>query len=123
MTSEIHTRIILNRLFVALIFIITLYACSAGSAADSDSFHRLDKSNYIAGEYIISLAAGAGEKAIQTCFSEYGIITIKPLGNNAFLITLKRDPGLEELKKRSAECGTIKSIQPNYIYRMSGNTS
>jgi hypothetical protein len=122
MTSGIHTRSILNRLFVVLIFLVALCIYFTGSAAESGSFHEINKPNYVAGEYIISLAEGKGEDVIRSCFSEYGIISIKPLGNHAFLIKLMRDPGLEELKKRSAECGTIKSVQPNYIYRMSGNT-
>ncbi|OHD70468.1 MAG: hypothetical protein A2W19_08750 [Spirochaetes bacterium RBG_16_49_21] len=105
-------------LFV-LIFVASLWSCSGGNAADRGFFHKLNKNKYVAGEYIISLAANAGEDAIQQCFSEYGLMIVKPLGNNAFLIKLTHDPGFAEIQKKcSASGGKIKSVQPNYIYRM-----
>ena len=73
------------------------------------------------GEYIVKLNAGIEKSAIDECFGAIGPVIIKKsITENMHLITFKRDPGLDELKKRAAGCPGVSFIQPNYRYRTQG---
>ena len=68
------------------------------------------------GEYLVTLAPDAGEKAIRDVYEHYGIRAIKPLPENVYLLTLAEDPGpavMESLRQGSER---IKAVQPNYRY-------
>ena len=45
------------------------------------------------------------------------IQVIRDLKKNRYLIGLKHDPGIEQLKKEVEAAGQIKLIQPNYTYK------
>jgi hypothetical protein len=74
----------------------------------------------VAGEYLVTLAAGADVKAIADLYGRFGIKGTRDLGHDLFLVRLTEDPGparMEELRGQSAQ---IKSVQPNFVYRASG---
>lgn len=75
------------------------------------------------GEYLVTLAAGAGTNAIADLYGRFAIKSVKPLGNNVYLVQLSEDPGpatIEALGKNNAH---IKAVQPNYAYRTQGKPS
>ena len=68
------------------------------------------------GSYIVD--APEGESAIRSLYGRYGIVLVRPLGNDQFEIQLNSDPGLEALKDATeGSKGAVKAIQPNFIYR------
>lgn len=67
--------------------------------------------------YIVTLN-NEGEPAIRRAYSEFGIITVRLIGNNQYELQLQNDPGLPELEKLATHSsGEIKAIQPNFIYK------
>ena len=77
----------------------------------------------VPGEYLVTLAPGADAKAIAELYGRFGIKDTRDMGNNFFLVIFTEDPGparLEELRGQSAK---IKAVQPNFIYRSSGNAT
>jgi hypothetical protein len=67
-------------------------------------------------EYIIVLAENVSiEKAISN-LHKYDARVIKDLKRGRYLIALKIDPGIEQLKKDVLGSKDINHIQPNFIY-------
>ena len=74
----------------------------------------------VPGEYLITLAAPAGVKAISNLYGRFGIKTLKELAPGVFLLTLTEDPGPEAMEKLRAANVQIRAVEPNYIYRTQG---
>ena len=77
----------------------------------------------VAGEYLVTLAAGAEVRAIADLYGRFGIKNIKELGSNVFLVTLTEDPGPATMEKLRGENVHIKAVEPNFVYRTQGNGS
>ncbi|MEJ2061440.1 MAG: hypothetical protein P8Y64_13300 [Gammaproteobacteria bacterium] len=72
----------------------------------------------VPGEYIVTLAAGADEAVIRTAYGEFGLESLKPLGERRYLMKLRDDPGPEAVVKRAGSSAGIEAVQPNLIYRL-----
>lgn len=71
----------------------------------------------VPGEYLVTVAAPAGAKAITEVYGRFGIQAIKEIAPGVFLVTLAEDPGpatMEALRKGAA---SIKAVEPNATYR------
>lgn len=67
-------------------------------------------------EYIIVLAENVSiEKAISS-FQKYQVQVIRDLNRGRYLISLKNDPGIEQLKEAVEDSALIKQIQINFSY-------
>lgn len=71
----------------------------------------------VTGSYIVTLQAGESERAIQKTFAEFGIVSVKTLGENRFSIRFAHDPGPDGVTKRAQRDPAIKAVQPDYLYR------
>lgn len=71
----------------------------------------------VPGEYLVTVAAGAGEEAVRELFARYGIAAVRGLGGGVFLLSLSRDPGPEALQALQRESPRIQALQPNFVYR------
>jgi hypothetical protein len=97
----------------------TGYAC-AGNAPGSSQTAPAGASSQqsrVPGEYLVTVAAPAGIKAITDLYGRFGIKAIKELGPNLFLVTLTDDPGPATIEKLRAGNVHIKAAEPNYLYR------
>ena len=93
-------------------------ACSQAPSSTVAKNERPPMSNTVPGSYIVQ-APGDGEQAIRRVFAEYGIVSLRPLGLDQFEVRITLDPGIDELKSLvNKSGGLIKSIQPNFIYRI-----
>lgn len=64
------------------------------------------------------VTAETGEMMVRQIYEQYGVTSIRPIGQGLFELHLQNDPGLagmENLAKQSG--GRIKAVQPNFIYR------
>jgi len=77
----------------------------------------------VPGEYLVTLAAPADVKTIAGLYGQFGIKSIKELGQNVFLVTLTEDPGPARMEKLRGDSAHIKAVQPNYVYRTQGSGS
>ena len=71
----------------------------------------------VAGEYLVTLAAPAGVKAISDLYGRFRIKGIQALGPNVFLVTLTDDPGPATMEQLRTGSVYIKAVEPNYLYR------
>jgi len=69
------------------------------------------------GEYLVTLAPQAGERAIRDLYGSFDIKALKPLGPNLYLMQLANDPGPAVIEQRAKTSPHIKAVQPNYRYR------
>ena len=69
------------------------------------------------GEYLVTLAADAGERTIRNVYGRFGIKTIRELPKNVYLVTVAEDPGPEVMDDLRQGNVLIKAVQPNYRYR------
>lgn len=104
---------------VAVACAATGYAC-AGTAPSPSKVAPADASSpqsRVPGEYLVTVIAPAGVKAVTDLYGRFGIKSIRELAPNLFLVTLAEDPGpatMEALHKGAAQ---IKAVEPNYRYR------
>ena len=75
------------------------------------------RQNRVSGEYLVTVAALADEKAITDLYGRFGIKSIRNLGKGVFLVTLTEDPGPSTMEKLRAGNRQIEAVQPNYAYR------
>ena len=67
-------------------------------------------------EYIIALSENVSiENAIRN-LQKYDAQVIKDLKRGRYLIRLRNDPGIEQLKRDVFESKNIDHIQPNFVY-------
>lgn len=87
---------------------------AAGTAHDA---HR--QSDRIAGEYIVTLAAGGNPAAIERTYRDLGIAAVTRLAPDRYLLKLRSDPGPAAIARRARAAAGIKAVQPNFTYRIS----
>jgi hypothetical protein len=88
-----------------LIAALCLASCGASQA------------NRVPGEYIVTLAPQAGTGAISDLYGRFAIKSIKPIGNNVYLVEVSEDPGPAAIESLGRSNVHIKAVQPNYGYR------
>ena len=94
------------------------FACgSAPGNPQTEPAGASSQQSRVAGEYLVTLAAPAGVKAISDLYGRFGIKSIQALGPNVFLVTLTDDPGLATMEQLRAGSVHIKAVEPNYLYR------
>jgi hypothetical protein len=71
----------------------------------------------VARQYLVTVVAGAGEAAVREALAPFGLASIKPIGNDAFLVTIEDDPGLARVEALGKRDPRIKAVQPNFVYR------
>ncbi len=69
-------------------------------------------------EYIIVLAENVSIQNAISNMQKYDAQIIKDLKRGRYLIGLKNDPGIEQLKKDVKDSLHIKQIQPNFNYKI-----
>ena len=67
-------------------------------------------------EYIIVLEENTSITTALNNLQKYELRVIKNLKKGRYLIELKQDPGIEQLRKDLEGSEHIKQIQPNFIY-------
>ncbi|HEY7743750.1 MAG TPA: hypothetical protein VIA19_11960 [Burkholderiales bacterium] len=95
------------------------YACAGNATGPTQAAPAGASSpqSRVAGEYLVTVVAPAGVKAITEVYGRFGIKAIKEIAPGVFLVTVAEDPGpatMEALRKGAA---SIKAIEPNYRYR------
>ena len=95
------------------------YACgsSPGNAQGAPAA-AASREARVPGEYLVTLTVSADARAIRDVYGRFGIKSIQELGSNVFLVTLVEDPGPETMAKLRAENLRIKSVEPNFVYRI-----
>jgi hypothetical protein len=71
----------------------------------------------VARQYLVTVVAGAGEGAVREALAPLGLAAVRPIGNDAFLVTLDDDPGLARVEALGKRDARIKAVQPNFVYR------
>ncbi|MCR4301405.1 MAG: hypothetical protein NUV51_07320, partial [Sulfuricaulis sp.] len=84
------------------------------------SMPRAEQPDRVPGEYIVTFKAGAKDRQqdVRKAYSDFGVIDVKPIGNNRYVLKLERDPGFSVIKQKAEHTPAIESIQPNFIYRI-----
>jgi len=72
----------------------------------------------VPGEYLVSVQKGGDEALIRKVFASYSVRDVQSVSDNLFLLKLDRDPGPEEIQRKAEESDRIRSVQPNYVYRL-----
>ena len=67
-------------------------------------------------EYLIVLEENISITTALNNLQKYEVRVIKNLKKGRYLIELKQDPGIEQLRKDLEGSEHIKQIQPNFIY-------
>ncbi len=67
-------------------------------------------------EYIIVLNENVDIARALNKLKKYEVQVIRDLNRGRYLIGLKNDPGIEQLKKDVESSGYFKHIQPNFTY-------
>ena len=83
------------------------------------SMPRAEQPDRVPGEYIVTLKAAVNDyhQEVRSAYAGFGIIHMKPIENNRYLLKLERDPGLSVIKQKAEQTPAIESVQPNFIYR------
>jgi hypothetical protein len=72
----------------------------------------------VAGEYIVSVHPGTGPDSLRKLYDGYEVRDITDLSGGQYLIKLQHDPGLAAIKQKGLDSGKVKSVQPNFSYRL-----
>ena len=67
-------------------------------------------------EYIVVLNENVGIESATSILKRYEVKVIRDLKKSRYLTGLKKDPGIEQLRKDVENSGLIKQIQPNFTY-------
>jgi hypothetical protein len=90
-------------------------ASASAPAAASGGTRPL--SQRVPGEYLVTLAPGAGAEAIEAAFGSLGLKRVDGLGGSRYLVTVREDPGPERMRAIAAKDARIEAVQPNLVYR------
>jgi hypothetical protein len=74
-------------------------------------------SSRVPGEYLVTLAPGAGPAVIEAVFGSLGIARVQGVGGNVYLVAFRDDPGPERLESLRAKDARVQAVQPNFTYR------
>jgi hypothetical protein len=111
----------LYALSVLLPFLYTTVACSGPMTDKTDPPLQVGSpasSRQANSEYIVSVHQGADSGLLRKLYGPYGVRDITDLGAGQFLIKLQHDPGLATIKQKGLDSGKVKSVQPNFSYRL-----
>jgi hypothetical protein len=72
----------------------------------------------VAGEYLVTVNEGVQPELISGLYAHFGVKAIRKLGDNLYQINIENDPGQEKMNEVTSQSKAIKSVQPNYIYRI-----
>ena len=100
----------MRTLFLALICLLSL-------GLDCQNTNNVPQQPVI-GEYLAVTKTQNSMKGLKKKFVPYGIKEFKFIGKNILKIKLKRDPGLEKVKKIASAYSNIKSIEPNRVIKI-----
>jgi hypothetical protein len=101
---------------LALLVLTTTVACSQAATPSLEKMEPAMLNQTVSGSYIVK-ASGDGEQVIRRVFAQYGVVLVRPLGNEQFELRLNRDPGLDTLKSMAAGSdGAVTAVQPNFVY-------
>lgn len=75
------------------------------------------KHNRVDNEYIVTLTKTGNIGDIKDAFREFITTEISNLGNNSYLVKIKKDPGPEIMTQTILKKKGIKTIQANFIYK------
>jgi hypothetical protein len=90
--------------------------CFVSFSSNSQNIRK--KKDIITGEYLAVVKTDADTDSIKKKFDSYGIKEFKLVTKTVLKITLKKDPGFEEVKKLASSLKQIESIEPNRIIRL-----
>jgi hypothetical protein len=96
---------------VSVSWLRVLVAALCLASCGSSQNHR------VPGEYIVTLAREARTSAITDTYARLVVQSIKPLGNNVYLVQLAEDPGPAAVESLGRQNVQIQAVQPNYAYR------
>jgi hypothetical protein len=71
------------------------------------------------GEYLVTVQKGGDQALIRKLFASFSVKDVRSLGEGQFLLKIEKDPGPEAVKKKGEESDRIRSVQPNFVYRLS----
>lgn len=74
----------------------------------------------VPGEYLITLAPGADVEVIADLYGRLGIKSIHGLEPGIFLVKFAEDPGFARMDVLRRQNAQIRSVQPNFVYRING---
>jgi hypothetical protein len=95
------------------------YACAGNQPGPTQAAPAgaASQQSRVPGEYLVTVAAPAGVKAITEMYGRFGIKAIKELAPGVFLLTLAEDPGPTAMEALRKEAASIKAVEPNTLYR------
>jgi hypothetical protein len=111
-----------REIILAFVLISSLTSCGSDSSnhqsliLDHDAKSENQQRTALS-EYIIVLKSGSDIKSAIKELEEYEVRIIRDLKREQYLIEIKNDPGLEQLKSDVTRSSHINFIQPNYTYK------
>jgi hypothetical protein len=72
----------------------------------------------VPGEYLVSVQKGGDEALIRRIFAPYSVRDVQPVSDDLFLLKVDQDPGPDAIKRKGEESDQIRSVQPNFVYRL-----
>jgi hypothetical protein len=87
------------------------------AAAGPFSLHGAGDADRVAGEYLVTVRPPADEGAVRASFASLGVVDVRRIAENLFLVRLARDPGPAEVERVGRATPGLAAIQPNVIYR------
>jgi hypothetical protein len=101
---------------VVLQILATTVGCSQAATPSLEKKEPAMLNQTVSGSYIVKVS-GDGEQVIRRVFAQYGVVLVRPLGNDQFELRLSRNPGLDTLKSMAARSdGAVTAVQPNFVY-------
>lgn len=100
---------------LSVLWTVLLLACSFPATEDVSQLSSA--SERVPGEYIVTVERNEAESLLRHLFKAYGIEHVKDLGAGNYLLKLKNDPGIAELRRIEGASEKVRSIQPNLVYR------
>lgn len=97
-----------------IVLAATLAAATAVSACGGPG--RPTQQARAPGEYLVTVVAPGGAKAIVDLYGPFGIKGIRDLGHNRYLVTLAEDPGPARMEQLRSQDDHIQAVQPNFVY-------
>lgn len=97
---------------------VSVLGCGPVSSQPTGGAGMRSEKIRVPGEYLITASAGTTAEVISGIYGQFGIKSIKNLGQNVYLLALMQDPGLEAMEKLRAQTSHIEAIQPNFTYRV-----
>lgn len=89
----------------------------AGRGAGEEE-RRPTGARVVPGEYLVTLAPGAGAEVLEEALAGLPPREVRALGGGVFLLAFRaEDPGLAALDARRAREPRLQAVQPNHVYR------